>query len=216
MKTEDELSFRPYKGANGVDLTWTLGKMIQFITGDIPIQVKIPRRDIMKNHRSNQAATMRETADHWDEMLWDYLSMVCSLQTGANPGGENERILRLEKLACIAAATATSLRAEADEMDRVVAATSAENVDEKEDLVRRLALEEAQISRLKEAEKLIIATAKVLDGPKDKMEMERLLKGEVMETIKTVLATVKSSPLPPASAPPAPPTPTVTARSSLE
>ncbi|KIK64415.1 hypothetical protein GYMLUDRAFT_240959 [Collybiopsis luxurians FD-317 M1] len=40
-ETEDELSFRPYNGPNGKGLTWTLGKMVQFVTGDKAVQSKL-------------------------------------------------------------------------------------------------------------------------------------------------------------------------------
>lgn len=175
VKTEDELSFRPYNGPNGAQLTWTLGKMVHFVTGNTPVQERLSLDDIIKNHDKNLAEVMRAKAVHWEEMLWDYLSMVSSLRTGLDPDGNKERALRLEDLARSAAATSWSLRSAADKMVGKASPARLASMEEQRKIVQDV------LTKVSEA-------ATVLDSAKSQKEVEVVLQNEVKTAIKAVMA----------------------------
>lgn len=108
-RTEGSLSFRPYNGPSGAGLSWTLGKMVLLASGDGTVDKPASIEEIAQYHDKDIGERMRLKAVYWEEMVWDYLSMIESLSRG-----EDDRKQPLEVLAKSAAATSWKLRTAAD------------------------------------------------------------------------------------------------------
>jgi hypothetical protein len=107
VNSEHELSFRPYNGPAGEELTWTLGKMVQVVAGNKEI-VQLSLDDITAKHKQAQIDVMKEKATRCQELAWDYLSILCSLPDVDEK--DPARAKRLEESARAALATAWSMQ----------------------------------------------------------------------------------------------------------
>jgi hypothetical protein len=106
VDSEHELSFRPYNGPEDAELTWTLGKMVQVITGNTKIE-KLRLDQIVTKHNKIQRDVMEEKAARCQELAVDYLSILCSLPDVDNK--DAARAKRLEESARAALATSWSM-----------------------------------------------------------------------------------------------------------
>ncbi|KAJ7879068.1 nucleoside phosphatase family-domain-containing protein [Mycena olivaceomarginata] len=107
VNSEHELSFHPYNGPAGEELTWTLGKMVQVIAGNKEI-VQLSLDKITAKHKQVQIDVMEKKAARCQELAWDYLSILCSLPDVDKK--DPARAKRLEELARAALATAWSMQ----------------------------------------------------------------------------------------------------------
>ncbi|KAF7363834.1 Golgi apyrase [Mycena sanguinolenta] len=90
VDSEQELSFRPYNGPGGEELTWTLGKIVQVVGGDVDIK-PLSLVDVTDKHERAQIGVMREKAARCQELAWDYLSILCSLPDQKDPARDVNR-----------------------------------------------------------------------------------------------------------------------------
>ncbi|KAF7376830.1 Golgi apyrase [Mycena sanguinolenta] len=112
VNSEHELSFRPYHGPEGEELTWTLGKAVQFAAGDDVGIEPLTLDHITAKHKQAQIDVKNEKATHCQELAWDYLSILSSLPI---EGKDAERARRLEE-ARVVLATAWSMRQAANNL----------------------------------------------------------------------------------------------------